>query len=69
MGALTCHSATGNCITGEMAAPGLTLRIADFPQNESDNEFENQLSNTAAFLKPDELCFGFVTLMFQLVLE
>lgn len=59
-----CHPATGNCITGELAAPGLTLDIADFPQNENDNEFYNELSNTAAFLKPDELCFGFVTLLF-----
>lgn len=48
---------------------GLTLDISDFPCNQTDNEFENKLSNTAALLKPDELSFGFVTLLFQLVLE
>lgn len=44
------HPATGNCTTGE-----LTLHIPDFPWNQNDNEFENELSNMAALLKPDEL--------------
>lgn len=64
-----CHPTTGNCTAGELAAPGLMLDIPDFPWNQNDNEFENELSNTTALLKPDKLSFGFVTLLFQLVLE
>lgn len=64
-----CHPDTANWTTGELAAPGLTLDISDFPCNQNDNEFENKLSNMAALLNPDELSFGFVTLLFQLVLE
>lgn len=45
------------------------LDIPDFPWNQNDNEFENELSNMAALLKPAELSFGFVMLLFQLVLE
>lgn len=64
-----CHPATGNCTTGELAAPGLASDIADFPWNQNDNELENELSNTAALLKPDKMSFGFVMLLFQLALE